>query len=203
VSEVTVAALFVDKKGCYAGLPGVELWDEKRDARTYAGPHPVVAHPPCTRWCQLIYLNEARWGFKRGEDEGCFESALRSVRTFGGVLEHPAYTLAWSTFGLPVPRKHGWQQGLFDDGWVCHVDQGMYDHPAKKAIWLYAYGIKPPTLRWGESVGTALVSHCKNHVRADEDRRRLGKREASATPPAFRDALLAIARTARKDQDRV
>lgn len=66
-----IAALFVDPRGCYANLPGVELWDEARDARLYQGPHPVVAHPPCTRWCRLAGLVEARWGYKRGEDGGC------------------------------------------------------------------------------------------------------------------------------------
>ena len=31
----TVAALYVDGAGVYAGLEGVEVWDEARDARLY------------------------------------------------------------------------------------------------------------------------------------------------------------------------
>ena len=42
-----VAALFVEKGGCYYGLNGVDPWPAGRDARLYNGPHPVVAHPPC------------------------------------------------------------------------------------------------------------------------------------------------------------
>lgn len=72
----TIAALYVDPRGCYADVPGVELWDEARDARLYAGPWPVVAHPPCTRRCRLAGLVEARWGHRRGEDGGGFAAAL-------------------------------------------------------------------------------------------------------------------------------
>ena len=100
-----IAALFVQTGGCYFGLPDVDPWDEARDARKYAGPWPVVAHPPCSRWCKLAGLVEARWGHKRGEDGGCFKSALESVRRFGGVLEHPAYSDAWPTFALPEPNR--------------------------------------------------------------------------------------------------
>ena len=44
-----IAALYVERGGCYYGLDGVDPWEVERDARTYAGPHPVIAHPPCER----------------------------------------------------------------------------------------------------------------------------------------------------------
>jgi hypothetical protein len=49
-TATTVAALYVATGGCYYGLEGVDPWDAARDARLYAGPWPVVAHPPCERW---------------------------------------------------------------------------------------------------------------------------------------------------------
>jgi len=71
-----IAALYVETGGHYFDLEGVDPWDAARDARLYAGPHPVVAYPPCSRWCRLAGLVEARWGHKRGEDGGCFAAAL-------------------------------------------------------------------------------------------------------------------------------
>lgn len=193
-----IAALFVDPRGCYADLDGVDLWDQARDAREYAGPWPVVAHPPCTRWCRLAGLVEARWGHKKGDDGGCFESALASVRRFGGVLEHPAYTDAWAAFGIPAPESNGgWQRDVWG-GWTCHVEQGRYGHVAKKATWLYAVGCELPELRWGsvpDSEITHLVSWCGNHVKSEEVRPRVGKKAAAATPIEFRDVLLEMARS--------
>ena len=61
MTRPTIAALYVQKNGCYFGLPDVDPWDEERDARLYAGPHPVVAHPPCARWCRLAGLVESRY----------------------------------------------------------------------------------------------------------------------------------------------
>lgn len=115
----TVAALFVAKNGCYFDLPDVDPWDEHRDARKYDGPHRVVAHPPCSRWCRLAGLVEARWGHRRGDDDGCFESALRSVRAFGGVLEHPAYSDAWAAFDLNIPPTGG---GMGQRGFARRMD---------------------------------------------------------------------------------
>lgn len=91
-----IAALFVDPRGCYSKIPDIDLWDEKRDARLYVGHWPVVAHPPCSRWCRLAGLVEARWGHKKGDDGGCFASALASVRKWGGVLEHLPHTATLS-----------------------------------------------------------------------------------------------------------
>lgn len=195
----TVAALFVQRGGCYWDLPGVDPWDEKRDARQYAGPYPVVAHPPCSRWCRLAGLVEARWGYKRGEDGGAFAAALASVRRWGGILEHPAYSDAWVAHGLPRPGRHGGWIGGLCGGWAAHVEQSRYGHPAKKATWLYAFGVDLPSLKWGSDLdtkSTALVSWCGNRTKADEKRPRVGKDAASRTPPEFRDLLLSIARSA-------
>jgi hypothetical protein len=204
-----IAALFVDPKGIYSGLPGVEIWGEARDARLYAGPWPVVAHPPCARWCRLAGLVQARWGYRKGDDSGCFASALASVRRWGGVLEHPAHSDAWDRYELPVPPRHGGWVRDFDGGWACQVEQGRYGHPAKKATWLYAFGVSLlPSLAWGFQPDSgeraligglrhkrALVSWCGNHTKVDDKRPRVGKAAASATPITFRDVLIEIARS--------
>jgi hypothetical protein len=182
-----IAALFVQANGAYFGLEDVDPWPESRDARTYPGPHPVVAHPPCSRWCRLAGLVEARWGHKRGDDGGCFASALDSVRRWGGVLEHPAYSDAWADHGLlHPPTGGGWVNADFVGGWTCYVEQ---------------HGVELPALRWGHVPGqkaAALVSWCGNRVASGEDRPRLGKKAASATPPEFRAELLSMARSVER-----
>jgi hypothetical protein len=221
-----VAALYVDAAGVYAGLPGVDVWDEARDARLYAGPWPVVAHPPCARWSRLAGFTEHRFGYRRGEDGGCFASALDAVRAYGGVLEHPAYSRAWDVYGLPEPLwRGGWTLGL-DGGASCYVEQGRYGLPVKKATWLYAYAVDLPDLRWGwtsDGDGTLAVNQdpMRGGIHAWRDQwggRSAAWQEArgsvynedgvrcrpshlgqsSTTPPAFRDELLAMARTAQR-----
>lgn len=195
-----IAALYVHTGGSYFDVPGVDPWDEKRDARRYDGPHPVVAHPPCSRWCRLAGLVEARWGHKRGDDGGCFAAALAAVRRWGGVLEHPAYSDAWKHFGLPRPdRRGGWTRDELG-GASAHVEQGRYGHVAKKATWLYAVRCDLPELRWGfdpDQRSKAPVSWCGNRVASGERRPRVGKAAAAATPPAFREILVTMARSAR------
>lgn len=196
-----IAALYVQTGGAYFGLDDVDPWDEARDARRYDGTDPVVAHPPCSRWCRLAGLCEARWGLKRGDDGGCFAAALAAVRRCGGVLEHPAYSDAWAAHGLTAPpRTGGWIPADTHGGWTCHVEQGRYGHLAKKATWLYAVGCELPSLRWGSEPDAkeGAVSWCGNRTRSGgEGRPRVGKKAASATPPAFREILIAMARSAR------
>ncbi len=104
-----IAALYVQTNGHYFGLPNVDPWDEPRDARKYAGPHPVVAHPPCTRWCQLAYIVEKRYGYKVGDDGGCFESALAAVRRWGGASSSiPLLAMRGPGSGFPaLPARDG------------------------------------------------------------------------------------------------
>lgn len=182
-SNSRVAALFVDPKGVYANLADVEVWDEARDARLYAGPWPVVAHPPCARWSNLAHIHKHRWPI--GADDGCFEAALAAVRRWGGVLEHPAGSLAWAEYELPYPGRYGWASSLDDAGLVTEVDQGSYGHPARKRTWLYAVGVEPCPLDWRPARGYPVENM---HTATGE---------AARTPIAFRDVLLNMARIVR------
>lgn len=190
-----IAALFVEKDGCYFGVDWVDPWDKERDARFYTGPWPVVAHPPCERWGKMAKVNYARWGGSHnrpGNDGGCFEFALNAVRKYGGVLEHPAATYAWEKFSLPRPKSIGWQRCV-DGGWVCEVWQSAYGHRASKATWLYYSGRLPPNqLRWERPVGKCQVGFQDQRGKA-RNKPTLGRKEAKATPSEFRDALLALA----------
>jgi len=187
---VKVAALFVQKNGCYYGLEDVDPWDIERDARLYA----------CARWSLLAGLVEARGGRRRGDDDGCFSSALESVRRWGGVLEHPAHSKAFIAHGLSRPSARRWQACL-SGGWTTLVDQGRYGFAAKKPTWLYVYGIdSPPALDWAEA---------RNVLAPDRLARRTGKpiypldrmssRRRSATPHPFRDLLISLARSTRTE----
>lgn len=196
---MNIAALFVETDGCYFGLPDVDPWDKARDARLYAGPHPVVAHPPCQRWGALGAVNFARWGGLHnmpGNDGGTFATALHAVKLWGGVLEHPAKSRAFRHFNLTEPKGLGWQR-CTSGGWVCEVWQSAYGHRAAKATWLYYHGDAAPVgLRWERPAGTHQVGFQDQRGKA-RNKPTLSKREAAATPVEFRDELINLARGAR------
>ena len=194
-----IAALFVETGGCYFGLPNVDPWDKARDARKYAGPWPVVAHPPCERWGRFAKGPMYRQDKITGDDEGCFAAAFNAVRQFGGVLEHPAHSKAWRTFLLPIPpRTGGWIRTT--DGWTCHVEQGHYGHPARKATWLFVAGKEPPPLIWGQCEQRLPAKRLAE--RGYESARRCGvvanmsSQQRQRTPVPFRDLLIGIAESA-------
>lgn len=130
-----VAVLYVDPRGPYPKMAGVDCWDETRDARLYNGPHPVVAHPPCGTWSSLKHLRRDK------SDADCGVRAVEQVRQFGGVLEHPARSRLWVRCGLPGP-------GEFPDAWggvTIEVSQVDWGHVARKRTWLYLVRVPVPT----------------------------------------------------------
>lgn len=199
-SSSRVAALFVETGGVYFGLENVDPWDEQRDARLYAGPWPVVAHPPCNKWSPLAHINSKRLpNYRFGDDGGCFVAALQAVRRFGGVLEHPALSGAWRAYELPRPRRGSWSFSSDKyGGRVTEVDQGRYGHRARKRTWLYVVSpaLYLPVLDWQEHESRVIVSGFLHRTGTDESRR-VRPAEASRTPERFRDVLLAMAHSAR------
>src|SRR5690606_33571108 len=108
--------------------------------------------------------------------------AVEQVRTFGGVLEHPAGSLLWREAGLPPPES------MFADqygGRSYEVAQGDYGHVAPKLTWLYAVRLGPCPFR-------------SSNFRGDPGRRveSISKFARKATPAAFAAALVTWAATA-------
>ena len=203
-----IAALYVEEHGIYANRPDVECWGVAKDARTYRGPHAVISHPPCQRWGRYWFGGPSCKVRKtKGDDGGCFASALASVRKWGGVLEHPEASAAWAAHGLTAPPKAGgWVMADTQGGWTCCVEQGHYGHSARKATWLYANAVTLPSLAWGPSSATQRLDEgfrSATERKAARDagiapRKRLSTKQNLATPPAFAELLLSIARTSTK-----
>jgi len=189
-----VPVLFTAKDSIYKSI-GCDCYDAERNALTYDGSAPVVAHPPCQLWGKMAKINHLRWGGEHnrpGNDGGCFLFALGTVNRCGGVLEHPAATYAWKAHGLPRPLGLGWTR--WKQGWVCEVWQSAYGHRAQKRTWLYYRGVNPPEeLRWDRPDGTHQVGSSDKRGKV-RNKPTLGKREANATPPEFAHALLSLVR---------
>jgi hypothetical protein len=210
---MTVQALFIDPNGPYPKLLGMEnCWDEQRDARTYPGTDPVIAHPPCHRWVNLAAVNYKRYQrqlpawYPGGDDEGCFKSALTSVRKYGGVIEHPAFTHAWAKHYIDSPAcidrdYRGWFENYWAGGtsgpggdtyYTCEVWQSAYGHLARKRTWLLYCGSRPPfELNWTREPGTCQIGWF------DRNKKTLSKKEASRTPEAFAKELIKLAEWSR------
>ena len=100
----------------------------------------------------------------------------------------------------PPPVTGGWVNADFVGGWTCHVEQGHYGHPSLKATWLYAIGVDIPVLPWGDSPAGEYQSGSKHDHLRDARRKPvelLSRAERIVTPAAFRDLLIAMARSAR------
>jgi len=174
--QTAVAVLFARADSHYKTMHGTDVFDIERDARTFSGGKPVVAHPPCRGWGRLSHLAKVRPGEL---DLGLF--AVDQVRRFGGVLEHPHASKLWAAAGLPAPgtRDHF-------GGWTLPLYQGHFGHRAPKATWLYIVGCEPSQL---PDLPFDLVLP---EGRVD----RMSGPEREATPPIFAAFLVEIARRA-------
>lgn len=205
-----ISALFVETDGVYFGLPGVDPWDEARDARLYTGNDPVIAHPPCQRWGRFWHGSTRKpFQYKMGDDKGCFAAALAAVRRCGGVLEHPKDSHAWDKefFNLAKPKfGQGWIRADDQGGWTCAVDQAHFGHKARKPTWLYACGVDLPALpldRHEQIIPQWMIDRYGYEmprkigvVAMEGGKDKQAKR--NRTPLPFRDLLISIAESAHQ-----
>lgn len=144
--ESSVAVLFARADSVYKTIPGCDVYDIERDARTWPGGCPVVAHPPCRAWGRLrAFANP------RPDEKDLARWAVRQVRACGGVLEHPEASSLWVDQALP----RGESRDEFG-GWTLPIHQWWWGHRAQKKTWLYIVGVGPQAipampLRLGQS----------------------------------------------------
>jgi hypothetical protein len=188
-----VAVLFARADSVYKQLPGVDVYDMERDARTYDGPHPVVAHPPCRAWGRLrTFANP------RPDERNLARLAVAMVREFGGVLEHPAGSTLWPAQRLPRP---GERDGF--GGWTLAAPQKWWGHKAEKETWFYVVGCEPRDQPEVPLVlGEAQKVIAQSRTRPDGSRKRKGdpdwmpevtRAEREHTPPELARWLVELA----------
>lgn len=183
---VTVAALYVRSDSIYKQLPGVDCYDEERDARTYAGPYPVVAHPPCRTWGRMATFAKAPW-----DEHGLAWFAIADARRWGGVVEHPRGSRLFRELELDARGRDQW------GGYLLNVDQRDWGHPAKKATTLYLCGIP-----LASAVEMIPARRAHTHTVASRLKLKGGQRvlpempksQRDVTPPDFAHWLVSLAR---------
>lgn len=184
--RMPVAVLFARADSTYKALPDCEVYDAARDARTYDGPWPVVAHPPCRAWATLRHH-----ALPRPDERNLARLAVALVREFGGVLEHPHRTKLWEAQRLPAVG----QRDAFG-GFTLVIDQNWWGHRAQKRTRLYVVGCEPTEvpalpLVLGEATHTVGLWSGRDKARC---RPSIAKHEYESTPPELAAWLVELAR---------
>ena len=130
----TVAALCVSGRSIYKHTAGVLAFDRAKDARTFQGGMPVIAHPPCRCWSKYL-SHQAKPEDPQAEmDLGkwCVDQVLRH----GGVLEQPAHSKLWEACNLPRPAD------LADPFlYTVYVEQRWFGFITRKPTWVLVSGV--------------------------------------------------------------
>ena len=190
-----IAALFVHARSAYKALPGVDAWDVERDARKWPGASRLVAHPPCRAWGKL--RDKAQ---PRPDEKELARQAVRWVRRFGGVLEHPAHSTLWADMRMPLPQQGRDAWG----GWTLPVSQHWFGHRAEKMTWLYIVGCEPgdvPAIPLSLEEPPAVVAQPKKRDTVVRLRKgmqgwkpEISRSERELTPTPFAQWLIELAR---------
>lgn len=179
-----VAVLFARRDSPYKQIASCDVYDIDRDARSYPGGLPVIAHPPCRAWGRLAHRSRPM-----PHEKSLADFALSCVRRNGGVLEHPMASKFWRHARLPLP---GWLPDEYG-GITIQIDQCDFGHPARKATWLYIVGVPFHLLpAWPE--GQGVPTHCITSSIRPFPLPEVSRYWREATPPVLAHWLIQVAR---------
>lgn len=185
MQQTAVSVLFARRDSIYKTL-SVDVYDDIRDARTFAGQGPVICHPPCAQWSRLRGLahneplsrSHAPW-------------SIDIIRKNGGVLEHPEHSLLWKELSLPYPGStdlHG--------GFTLSINQSWFGHPCRKRTFLYICGTSPQLLPAYPLSFDAIeytITHPAQNRPNHFGKKPVSKSAREHTPLAFAQWLISVA----------
>lgn len=183
-----VAFLFARQDSNDKAMPGCDVFDIDRDARTFAGGMPVVAHPPYRMRGRL-----RKFAKGRPDEKALGIWAVDQVRTWGGVLEHPAESTLFNHCRMPHPGEFPDEFG----GWTLEIEQFYWGHRAEKATWLYIVGGSPSGIP-AIPRRTGKPMHCVRPTRSYPRFPSITKAEREHTPPPLAEWLVELARRTAK-----
>lgn len=134
-----ITVLCANKDSVYKMIPGIDVWDETRDAYFFTGSNPVITHAPCAQWSRMK-------GFAKSvadEKELSF-FCLKQVIRNGGIFEHPSGTSFFKEAGI---TKN-----------IYSVDQSWWGFPAKKTTLLLFHNCKPLPFPLMQFIPTHVVN---------------------------------------------
>ncbi len=180
-----ISVLYTRADSIYKQL-GVDCWDMERDARKWPGGNPIVAHPPCRAWGQLSHFAKPR-----PDEKELAISAVKQIRKYGGVLEHPRASKLWKEMNLPMP-------GEVDEygGYSICVNQSWWGHKAEKKTLLYIVGCKIgglPPIPISFNAIEYTVGSKKKKKSGRRTKKEITKKEREATPVEFAKWLIEVA----------
>ena len=120
-----ISILGVEKSSHYFELSkeyDLELYDKKRDMRTFKFDTPVITHAPCAQWSRLKRFAK--------EDPGEMYLSffcLSAVLQCSGIFEHPSGSSFFKVAGIQPQHS---------------IDQHWFNFPARKKTYLFTNKIR-------------------------------------------------------------
>lgn len=133
---MNIPVLFTSSHSNYNLFDCFDTYDLERNAFTYYGRNPVIAHPPCRLFSRLRAFSTAHI-----KEKQCAFFALSQVRMFGGILEHPLSSTLWHNGNFNLTGKPD-----IYGGFLRSVDLSWFGFPCQKKTMLYFVGISPAQL---------------------------------------------------------
>lgn len=157
----------------------IECYDLRKDARSFTGSNPIIAHPPCRGWGRLRSFSN-----HPGVELLLGVHAVQVARCNGVVVEQPFDSLLFdymSAGSYQEPDRFG--------GWRLKVQLNWFGFQCRKVTALYIVGCAPksiPAYPISFDAITTTICHPK-----------FPKKERATTPPAMCKWLIELATTCR------